>query len=135
MNIFSRIKGGIPGLLAAKQSRIQAAKMDAPAYGEPVKAHLIRFRKSAGRPIFGPAFNVPREGHHLSRQLCRHYLRTRMFGSVSAGNPLMSRRERRRFARLFACLEYRRMVQDPTNALDAKEEALYRHLPVRERAA
>lgn len=142
MNIFNRAKAAI--LLAGNSMasvvvhalRGKADGSAAPVKPEPAKAfqHFIRFRVSKGR-CFGPAFDVPREGHHLSRQLCRHYLRTRMFGSVSAGNPLMSRRERRRFARLFACLEYRRMMQDPTNALDAQEEALYQHIPVRERAA
>lgn len=142
MNIFNRAKAAI--LLAGNSMasvvvhalRGKADGSAAPVKPEPAKAfqHFIRFRVSKGR-CFGPAFDVPREHHHLSRETCRHYLRTRFFAAVSQGSPLMSRRERRRMARIFTCLEYRRMMQDPTNVVDPEMEALYRRMSEAQRQA
>lgn len=127
---------GIIGSLSALAAKVKSrfTRLESKPWNEtvtptgPVRQapapHMIRFRTTTGRPVFGPSFDVPREMHHISRETCRHYLSARFFASVSAGNPLMSRRERRRMARLFACLEYRRMMQDKTNVVDPELEAL-----------
>lgn len=127
MNIFSRIKSGI-GIFGAllrwqrKQAAFVQAEQEA-AIKKPSKPRRVfRFRESGGRPIFGPAFDLAREGHHTSRQRCRQFLRVRFFASVSAANRAMSRRERRKWASLFARLEYRRMMSDETNAIPLAEE-------------
>lgn len=129
MNIFSRVKNGIAFALDRWQRKQSAAQGVETHKGQDLPpaapVHMIRLRASS-RPIFGPVFDVPREHHHLSRETCRHYLRTRFFAAVSQGNPLMSRRDRRRHARLFAKLEYRRMMQDPTNTIDSEMEAMLR---------
>lgn len=144
MNVFSRAKAAVLVAASALSTAVAHALATrdpqgsaAPIAQEPNKAftHLIRYRETTGRPLFGPAFDVPREHHHLSRETCRHYLRTRFFAAVSQGSPLMSRRERRRMARIFTCLEYRRMMQDPTNVVDPEMEALYRRMSEAQRQA
>lgn len=133
MNIFSRLGARIRAILS-NTSQAAAAGRETPKI-EPKPRHMIRLRPSTGRPIFGPSFPEERAGHHFSRQTSRGYLRTRFFAAVSEGNPLMSRRERRHFSRLFTCLEYRRMMTDETNAIPDEAERIYRDMTKQELAA
>lgn len=135
MNVFSRIKKGIVGAFGGRMTR----SSEQPTVSEDRKGRLrfqapprmVKLWHNNGRPIFGPATTTDRAEHHLSRQTCRAYLRSRFFAAVSEGNKLMSRRDRRRAGRLFAKLEYRRMMADPTNAIDPQEEALFKRLEKR----
>lgn len=130
MNIFSRLKNAVSGVFGGKVKRTDARpsvheKRDGKMVFQ-APPRYIKIWHNGGRPFFGPSVQSERANHHVSRQTCRAYLRNRMFGSVSAGNPLMSRRDRRRYARLFACLEYRRMMSDDANAIPDEAERIYR---------
>lgn len=122
MGLLSRIKGALLDLFTRKQVEKEEAKQAERTPWKHRFIHQVRLRTSTGRPIFGPSFPAERANHHVSRQTSRGYLRARFFGSVSAGNPLMSRRDRRRYARLLACLEYRRMMVDPANVVEHEQE-------------
>lgn len=74
--------------------------------------HMVKLYRPNGHSFFGPVSVPDREFHFASRQSSRSYLRALWFRKMSAENPLMSRRERRRASRLFACLEYRQMVTE-----------------------
>lgn len=134
MNIFSRVKNAVVGMLGGALKR----QSEKPTVHERRNGKLdfhapprmFRLRTSSSGPVKGPAFLPPTEGHHVSRQTCRAALRAIQFHHVSTleGTRRMSRKDRRRLARLFACLEYRRMMQDDTNAIPADEAALYRHM-------
>lgn len=82
---------------------------------EQKQRHTIRFFTS-NRSFFGPVGLPPIANHFASRQTCRHYLRALWFQKMSDRDPLMSRRDRRRAARLFACLEYRNTVREESDA-------------------
>lgn len=139
MNIFSRIKNAVTGVFGgalkrnAERPSVHETRNGKLIFQAPPR--MITIWSNGGRPIFGPSVQSEREDHHLSRQTCRAYLRNRMFASVSQGNPLMPRRERRRFARLFACLEYRRMMTDGTNAIPDEAERIYRDMTAEELTA
>lgn len=128
MNVFSRVRGALAALLSVGGQPVLPHQAESPELDTPKPRHTFRIRTTTGTPVRGPAFPGTREGHHVSRQTSRAFLRTRFFAGVSEGNPLMSRRERRRFSRLFACLEYRRMMHDPTNAIPDDERLMYERL-------
>lgn len=139
MNIFSRLKNAVVGAFGGTLKRTD----ERPAVHErrngkldfQAPPHMVKLWHNNGRPFFGPSTPTERADHHVSRQTCRAYLRARMFAGVSQGNPLMSRRERRHFSRLFACLEYRRMMTDETNAIPDEAERIYRDMTKQELAA
>lgn len=60
-------------------------------------------------PRFGP-WQHDDAFHHVSRQACRAYLRALWFNKISKEQPQLSRRDRRRVSRVFACLEYKETV-------------------------
>lgn len=128
------------GIIGSAVSRIKAALLksvekvrkadEAPGgivnHAKEAKAWMVRvWTTDRASGFFGPAFCYPREDHHKSRQSCRAYLRDLMFKAASEKFPLASRRDRRRYARLCAKLEYRNMMQDQTNAIPEVEESLY----------
>lgn len=82
------------------------------------------WRSANGQPFFGPVGVPTGEFAWVSRQTTRHRLRALMFQSASQRNPLMPRRDRRRLARVLACLEYRSMMVDQTNSGPVDERAL-----------
>ena len=128
MNIFSRVRSSVLRLLGKQAEEVKAPEPPKPGpHKRP--AHMVRVRYSE-RPIFGPAFpDAGDEGHHISRQTCRAALRVRFFASVSHNaHPLMTRRERRRAASLFARLEYRRMMRDETNAIPDEAEQTFKSM-------
>lgn len=121
MNVFSRVKKAVVGMFGGRlkkhgeQPTVTERRNGKLNFNAPRSVKV--WRREDGKPIFGPAIQAERAGHHITRQTCRYYLRARFFAGVSQGNPLMSRRDRRRYSRVLAALEYRRMMTDDTNAV------------------
>lgn len=80
--------------------------------------------RADGRPFFGPV-GIPSEDYAwVSRQTCRFRLRAIAFQGISQREPLWSRRNRRRYARAAAGLEYIHMMEDKTNMVENEKELL-----------
>lgn len=58
---------------------------------------------------FGP-WAAEEEYHHVSRQTCRAYLRALWFNKISKEQPHLTRRDRRRIARVLSKLEYKETI-------------------------
>jgi hypothetical protein len=110
MNIFQRGKAAIARLFSQDkpEPHSAAARKTLPE----TVAHMIRLWTPKGTHFFGPAARPDRDYSHVSRQSCRHFLRGLWFAKVSEMHPLMSRRDRRRLSRIYACLEYRETVRE-----------------------
>jgi len=81
------------------------------------------WRRDDGGPIFGPVSVPSGEYAWVSRQTCRHRLRAITFDFISKQQPLWSRRDRRRWSRAKAGLEYIQLMEDRTNMIE-NEKAL-----------
>lgn len=120
-----RIVRTIGNLFGNRDERKAAAmpKPERPKREAPL-SWSVKFWASNGRSFFGPVGSLSGEYSHVSRQTCRAYLRALAFRTISQQQPLWSRRDRRRYSRAAAGLEYIRMMEDKTNMVENEKELL-----------
>lgn len=120
--LTSKIGNALAALLSVAAPTRKAIR-DERIDHHPKPKHIVKiWRRDDGGPIFGPVCIPDRANHHLTRQSCRHYLRAIAFQSISRQAPLMSRRDRRRWARAAAGIEYLDMMRDTTNLVANERE-------------
>lgn len=123
----SRIVRSIGKLFGNRNERKEAAmpKPERTKHHTAPRPWSVKFwHRADGRPFFGPVGVPTGEYSWVSRQTCRFHLRALAFQGISQQQPLWSRKNRRRYARAAAGLEYIRMMEDKTNMVENEKELL-----------